>query len=103
MTDFLITTEPGEHHRLQVAKTEGTTNPLIFISTNSRTMGLSTTMAEELLRALMAVLHGGFDRAISETALQIEIADKEFRASRASPHAEVPSPSRAAVPQLGDL
>lgn len=70
MTDYLITTEPGEHHSLRVAWNGS--HSLLYISSNSRTLGMSPAMAQEMLNALMAVLKGGFDRAISETDLRLE-------------------------------
>lgn len=77
--DFLISTEPGEHHLLKVSRLHEDHHPLIFISTNHRMIGLSPSMAEELLRGLMAVLKGGFLRAISETALRTELEDSARR------------------------
>lgn len=105
MNDFLIQTDPGEHHRLTVSRNEN--HPLIYISTNHRTIGLSVTMAEELLKALMAVLHGGFHRAISETSLRLEqedLARRADRATRASERAPQSTPTLPTlIPQLGDL
>lgn len=84
MTDYLITTEPGEHHRLCISKHHEGHHPLIYISTNHRTIGLSPAMAQELLNGLTAILHGPFTRAISETSLRMELEEAERR----TPHAQ---------------
>jgi len=90
--DYLIETSPDEHHRLMLSWSGD--RSLIYISTNSRTMGCSPAMAAEICRGLTALLHGPFDRALSETALRLELEDAAFRASR-----RTTEPSRSESPQ----
>lgn len=84
MNDYIITTDPGEHHQLKISWNGD--HSLVYITTNFRTIGLSPAMAIEIRKGLMA-LEAGFERAISENALQLEIEDLNYRNR---PHYEPP-------------
>lgn len=92
--DYLLTTEPGEHHDLRITWIES--HKLIYISSNSRTMGMSPSMARELMRGLLAVLDGGFMRALSEDNLRRELESR----SRSARSASAESTTRPTTPQL---
>lgn len=91
MTDYLITTEPGEHHRLSISWSVD--RRLLFLCTNSRTITVSPSMGKEISRALMACIDGGFDRALSLLALELEVAESSRRAARMqTPNPPSPTP-----------
>ena len=79
--DYLI--ENTTLHSLKISRSEGAA-PLIYVSTNHRTFSLDEPMARQLVLGLRAVLDGGFDRALSEIALQLELEELEFRNRRAA-------------------
>lgn len=80
---YLITNDEG--HSLLVHKLAAMPGevPQISISSNDRACVFSSSMAEQLSNALLALKSGLFDRAVTETYLQIESA-RESRALRAS-------------------
>lgn len=95
--DYLISTQEGEFHDLRL--TWSGDRSLLYISTNHRTFGMSAAMAQELSHGLMALLHGGFGRAISEVALRREQDDIAFRNSRIT----TTTKSASSTPELDQL
>lgn len=100
--DYLIQTT--DLHALKITRSDAATHPLIYISTNHRTFGMSEAMCEELVKGLLALLRGGFTRALSEMALELELQDQAFRASRMqAPTTEPLRSSSASKPELDQL
>lgn len=72
--DFLIDNLPGDFHSLKISWSSD--RSCIYFHSNGGTKTLDENMAEQILRGLMAILRGGFTRAISETALRLELEEK---------------------------
>lgn len=75
--DFLIDNLPGDFHSLKISWSSD--RSCIYFHSNGGTKTLDENMAEQILRGLMAILRGGFTRAISETALRLELEDNSRR------------------------
>jgi hypothetical protein len=88
--DYLISTPSGDLHDLQI--TWSNNRSLIYLSTNHRTIGLSPEMAHQLSNGLLAVLRGGFSRAVTEIVLLREQQEFARRAARI-PSAPTPAPT----------
>lgn len=73
----------------------------IFLQSNDRCLSLSPQMAQELSNALLALLKGDFDRAVSETSLQIEEARRAARNLIRESYAAIPIPP--SKPELDTL
>lgn len=96
MADFLIQTS-FEHTMLII---ERIGDDMVSLHTNNRTLMLSTPMAEEIMKGLMAILKGGFDRAISETSLRMEEEYARRREPLRSDSATIPSFPKPELDQL---
>lgn len=70
MKDFLIKNFEGDFHSLSIKWSSD--KSCIYFHSNGGTKTIDKEMAEQILRGLMAILRGGFDRAISEVALEAE-------------------------------
>lgn len=57
---------------------------LIYFRRNGATACLSPQDAEQMMKALMALLRGGFARAITETTLRLEQEESAWRKNRAT-------------------
>lgn len=97
MTDYLIETESGDLHNLEILRLDSN---LISLHSNARgTICMTTTMAQQIINGLRAVLSGQFSRAITETALLLETQESSRRASR-SDSATFTPPSKPELDML---
>lgn len=76
---YVITEEEGELLDLRLTRTD----TMVYLNHNGGTKAFDIPTAMKLRAALMAILSGSFDRAISETALRLE-AERESRSTGAS-------------------
>lgn len=97
MADFLIQTS-FEHTMLII---ERIGDDMVSLHTNNRTLMLSTPMAEEIMKGLMAILKGGFSRALSETSLRME--EESTRRPEPPRSGSATIPSGTTKPELDQL
>jgi membrane-bound lytic murein transglycosylase MltF len=76
---------------------------VIYFHTNGRCFGLDYEMAKQLRDGLTAVLSGAFDRAVSQTFLQLQ-EEREARNKTIQTQTTNPNPSsRNTKPTLDQL
>ena len=73
-------------HRLSILRVGDT----VYLHSNDRVIGFDEEMANEVIKGLMAVVGGAFDRAVTESHLRLE-AERAARPSR-SDSAPTPRP-----------